>query len=170
MGVGKMALTRRKSTAQWRVSILERELKDWSFGDVVSGYAISIYRKPTHTDRYLHFESHHPTHVKRGVVRCCHDRAREIISMQDNLHKEVSHLARVRWLTSLVTFVCTFTLMTTGTFISRSLLLKWTFMLVSVNDKSLYTSQVLIMQLYTRASRTEGWLLRCMLAVYTLVD
>ena len=43
-------------------------------------------------------------------------------------------------------------------------------MLVSVNDKSLYTSQVLIMQLYTRASPTEGWLLCCMLAVYILVD
>ena len=56
---------------------------------------ISIYRKPTHMDRYLHFESHHPTHVKRGVVRCLHDRAREIISTQDNLQKEVDHLARV---------------------------------------------------------------------------
>ena len=43
-------------------------------------------------------------------------------------------------------------------------------MLVSVNDKSLYTSQVLIMQLCTRASPTEGWLLRCMLAVSILVD
>ena len=56
---------------------------------------VSIYRKPTHTDQYLHFESHHPTHVKRGVVRCLHDRAREIISTQDNLQKEVDHLARV---------------------------------------------------------------------------
>ena len=52
---------------------------------------VSIYRKSTHTDWYLHFESHHPTHVKRGVVRCLHDRAREIISMQDNLQKEVDH-------------------------------------------------------------------------------
>ena len=56
---------------------------------------VSVYRKPTHTDRYLHFESHHPTHVKRGVVRCLHDRARGIISTQDNLQKEVDHLARV---------------------------------------------------------------------------
>ena len=35
------------------------------------------------------------THVKRGVVRCLHDRARGIISMQDNLLKEVDHLGRV---------------------------------------------------------------------------
>ena len=56
---------------------------------------VSVYRKPTHTDRYLYFESHHPTHVKRGVVRCLHDRARGIISTQDNLQKEVDHLARV---------------------------------------------------------------------------
>ena len=56
---------------------------------------VSVYRKPMHTDQYLHFESHHPTHVKRGVVRCLNDRARGIISMQDNLQKEVDHLARV---------------------------------------------------------------------------
>ena len=56
---------------------------------------VSIYRKPMHTDQYLHFESHHPTHMKRGVVRCHHNRAREIISTQDNPQKEVDHLARV---------------------------------------------------------------------------
>ena len=36
---------------------------------------ITVYRKRTHTDWYLHFESHHPTHVKRGTVRCLYDRA-----------------------------------------------------------------------------------------------
>ena len=56
---------------------------------------VSVYRKPTHIDRYLHFESHHPAHVKRRVVRCLHDRARRVISTQDNLQKEVDHLARV---------------------------------------------------------------------------
>ena len=67
---------------------LLRRREDGSLG-------VSVYRKPTHTDRYLHFESHHPTHVKRGVVRCLHDRARRVISMHDNLQTEVDHLARV---------------------------------------------------------------------------
>ena len=48
-----------------------------------------------HTDQYLHFESHRPTHVKRGVGRCLHDRAMEIISMQSKFQKEVDHLIRV---------------------------------------------------------------------------
>ena len=38
---------------------------------------------------------HYLAHVKRGVVRCLYDRAREVISMQDNLQKEVGHLATV---------------------------------------------------------------------------
>ena len=42
---------------------------------------VSVYRKPMHMDRYLHFESHHPTHVNR--VRCLHDKARGIISTQE---------------------------------------------------------------------------------------
>ncbi len=37
----------------------------------------TVYRKPAHTDRYLHFKSHHPSHVKRGIVRCLYQRARE---------------------------------------------------------------------------------------------
>ena len=34
-----------------------------------------------HTNQHLHF--HHPTHVKRGVVRCL-DRIRGVINTQDN--------------------------------------------------------------------------------------
>ena len=54
-----------------------------------------LWMKPTYMDQYLYFESHHLTHVKRGVVRCLHDRARGIINMHDNLQKEVDHLVRV---------------------------------------------------------------------------
>ena len=30
----------------------------------------SVYRKPTHTDQYLAYDSHHPQSVKRGIVKC----------------------------------------------------------------------------------------------------
>ena len=56
---------------------------------------VTVYRKPTHTDRYLDFQSHHPSHVKRGLVRCLYDRARSITTRQDNLKKEECHLTEV---------------------------------------------------------------------------
>ena len=54
---------------------------------------ITVYRKPTHTDWYLHFSSHHPTHVKKGLVRCPYDRARSITKETTNLKTEKAHLA-----------------------------------------------------------------------------
>ena len=56
---------------------------------------VTVYRKPTHTDRYLDFRSHHPSHVKRGLVRCLYDRARSITTRQDNLQKEECQLTKV---------------------------------------------------------------------------
>ena len=41
---------------------------------------ISVYRKPTHTDQYLAYDSHHPQSIKRGIVKCLHDRAKRIIT------------------------------------------------------------------------------------------
>ena len=40
----------------------------------------TVYRKPTHTDQYLAYDSHHPQSVKRGVVKCLFDRAARIVS------------------------------------------------------------------------------------------
>ena len=53
----------------------------------------TVYRKPTHTDRYLHFSSHHPTHVKKRLVRCLYDRARNITKEASNLETEKAHLS-----------------------------------------------------------------------------
>ena len=36
----------------------------------------SVYRKPTHTDHYLQYSSHHPSHVKLGMVSGLFHRAR----------------------------------------------------------------------------------------------
>ena len=40
----------------------------------------TVYRKPTHTDQYLAYDSHHPQSVKRGIVQCLYDRAKRLTS------------------------------------------------------------------------------------------
>jgi len=67
----------------------------WPEGGSIEVWTSLYTENHTHTDRYLHFQSHHPAHVKRGLVKCFHNRARGIISSQNNLQKEVDHLARV---------------------------------------------------------------------------
>ena len=44
---------------------LDVELK--RMGEKVS---TGVYRKPTHTNRYIHFSSHHHPRIKTGVVQC----------------------------------------------------------------------------------------------------
>ena len=36
----------------------------------------TVYRKPTHTDQYLAYDSHYPQSVKRGIVKSLYDRAK----------------------------------------------------------------------------------------------
>ena len=38
----------------------------------------SVYRKPTHMERYLHFLSHHHPRVKAGIPLCLRDRAEKM--------------------------------------------------------------------------------------------
>ena len=42
--------------------------------------SVSVYRKPTHTDRYLDFNSSHPISAKRAVVRALMDRDENVCS------------------------------------------------------------------------------------------
>ena len=55
--------------------------------------SFQVYRKPTHTEQYLSFSSHHPLQHKLGVIRTLSDRATTIVSKEEDKQQE---LARVR--------------------------------------------------------------------------
>jgi hypothetical protein len=54
--------------------------------------ATKVYRKPTHTGRYLNFNSNHPSRVKRGLIQSLHNRASTICQERQDLVKEISSL------------------------------------------------------------------------------
>ena len=55
----------------------------------------TVYRKPTHTDQYLAYESHHPQSGKRGIVKFLYDRAKHLTSKPTAISKEKEHLSSV---------------------------------------------------------------------------
>ena len=66
-----------------------------SFNPKVSSISLSVYRKLTHIDRYLDFNSSHHIFAKRALVRALIDRAENVCSDPDILVKEVEHLGKV---------------------------------------------------------------------------
>ena len=56
---------------------------------------VNLYRKPTHTDKYLDFYSHHPAQHKRSVVNTLLDRAEKIPSTNRGKRKEKQHVMKV---------------------------------------------------------------------------
>ena len=52
-----------------------------------------VYRKETHTDRYINFKSHHHPCVKTGVISCLRNRAEKVCD-QDHLKTEMTHLRK----------------------------------------------------------------------------
>ena len=54
----------------------------------------AVYRKPTHTDRYLPFSSHHHPQVLTGTMRCMRDRALQVCD-DAHRHQELEHLEKV---------------------------------------------------------------------------
>ena len=48
------------------------------------GLQTEVYQKPTHTNRYIQFDSHQHTQVKSSVVQCLTNRAMLISSSKEN--------------------------------------------------------------------------------------
>ena len=55
----------------------------------------SVYRKPTHTDQYLAYDSHHPQSVKRSIVKCLYNRAKRLVTNPSVISEEKKHLSFV---------------------------------------------------------------------------
>ena len=54
--------------------------------------SITVYRKPTHTDQYLQWYSHHHLSAKFSVIHTLSHRAQTVCSNPELLHKEKAHL------------------------------------------------------------------------------
>ena len=57
--------------------------------------SVSVYRKPSHMNRSMHFNSSHPILAKRAVVWALMDQAENVCSDPVILAKEVEHLGKV---------------------------------------------------------------------------
>ena len=57
--------------------------------------SVLVYRKPAHTDQYLHYSSHDQTSCKESVFSSLFNRAYSIITNEDDLHKENARINQV---------------------------------------------------------------------------
>ena len=57
--------------------------------------SISVYRKPTHTDQYLQWDSHHNLAAKDSVISTLTQRAKTVCTGPDLFNKEIQHLREV---------------------------------------------------------------------------
>ena len=55
----------------------------------------TVYRKPTHTDGYLNYNSNHPISAKLFVIHTLIHRPKQVCSTSDLLAKEMDHLHKV---------------------------------------------------------------------------
>ena len=56
--------------------------------------SITVYRKPTHIDQYLHWDSHHHLSAKVSVIHTLSHRASTVCSKPELLQQEKDHLGK----------------------------------------------------------------------------
>ena len=57
--------------------------------------SVKVYRKPTHTDQYLSFTSHHSARSKQSVITALFNRAENVITNNTELKQEQQHITKV---------------------------------------------------------------------------
>ena len=55
-------------------------------------FITTIYRKPTHADQYLHWDSNHHITAKQSVFNTLEHRAKTVSSSQDKMDRELQHI------------------------------------------------------------------------------
>ena len=63
----------------------------------------SVYKKPTHTEQYLAYDSHHPQSVKRGIVKCLYERAKPLVTKPSVISEEKK--TPITWFLMVILFL-----------------------------------------------------------------
>ena len=58
------------------------------------GRSITVYRKPTHTDQYVQWDSHLHLSTKYSVINTLTHRAKTVCNKPELLQKEMDHLRK----------------------------------------------------------------------------
>ena len=73
-----------------KVPFLDTIFKPEADGSV----SITVYRKPTHMDQYLQWDSHHHISAKFSVINTLTHRTKIVCSNPELLHKEMDHIRK----------------------------------------------------------------------------
>ena len=57
--------------------------------------SVLVYKKPTHSDQYLHYSSHHQTSSKESIVSSLFNRAYSVVTNKDDLYKKNTRIRQV---------------------------------------------------------------------------
>ena len=83
-------LTMEEPTPQGSLPFLDTLVKV----ETVNTLGTSVYKKPTHTDQYLHWDSNHHITAKQSVFNTLAHRAKTVSSTQETLDRELNHITQ----------------------------------------------------------------------------